>query len=66
MVLLAENNNFADEPDTIAGAHQLIADLQSIEWEAKVQLRLNEPATLMRLCSSAFRRRVMGLRMIKF
>lgn len=35
VVLLAENNNFADEPDTIAGAHQLIADLQTIEWEAK-------------------------------
>jgi beta-N-acetylhexosaminidase len=37
VVLLAENNNFVDEPDTIAGAHQLITALQTIEWEATEQ-----------------------------
>ncbi|MGZ9221122.1 MAG: glycoside hydrolase family 3 N-terminal domain-containing protein [Anaerolineales bacterium] len=37
VVLLAENNNFVDEPDTIAGAHRLITDLQTIEWEATEQ-----------------------------
>lgn len=39
VVLLAENNNFVDEPDTIAGAHQLISALQTIESEA------SEPST---------------------
>ena len=34
VVLLAENNNFVEEPDTIAGAQQLIRALQTIEWEA--------------------------------
>src|SRR5574341_135234 len=34
VVLLAENNNFVEEPDTVAGAHQLISALQTIEWEA--------------------------------
>ena len=37
VVLLAENSNFGDEPDTIAGAHQLITALQTIEWEATEQ-----------------------------
>jgi beta-N-acetylhexosaminidase len=37
VVLLAENNNFVDEPETITGAHQLITDLQTIEWEATEQ-----------------------------
>src|SRR5687768_806217 len=37
VVLLAENNNFVDEPETIAGAHQLISALQTIEWEATEQ-----------------------------
>ena len=31
VVLLAENDNFVAQPDTITGAHQLIADLQTIE-----------------------------------
>jgi beta-N-acetylhexosaminidase len=34
VVLLAENNNFVDDPDTITGAQQLIRALQTIEWEA--------------------------------
>jgi beta-N-acetylhexosaminidase len=34
VVLLAGNNNFVEEPDTIAGAQQLIRALQTIEWEA--------------------------------
>jgi beta-N-acetylhexosaminidase len=29
VVLLAENDNFVDAPDTVAGAYQLIADLQT-------------------------------------
>ena len=37
VVLLDENNNFIDQPDTIAGAHQLITALQTIEWEATEQ-----------------------------
>ena len=37
VVLLAENNNFIDQPDTIDGAHQLITALQTIEWEATEQ-----------------------------
>jgi len=34
VVLLAENDNFLGEPDTISAAHQLIAALQTIEWDA--------------------------------
>lgn len=34
VVLLAENNNFIEEPDTIPGAQQLIGALQTIEWES--------------------------------
>jgi beta-N-acetylhexosaminidase len=34
VVLLAENNNFLPEPDTISSAHQLITALQSIESDA--------------------------------
>jgi beta-N-acetylhexosaminidase len=34
VVLLAENNNFVEEPDTLTGAQQLIGALQTIEWEA--------------------------------
>src|SRR5215208_1087314 len=37
VVLLAENNNFADEPETIVGTHQLITALQTIEWEVTEQ-----------------------------
>src|SRR5688500_17229053 len=34
VVLLAESNNFVEEPDTLASAQQLIGALQSIEREA--------------------------------
>jgi beta-N-acetylhexosaminidase len=34
VILLAENNNFVSEPDTVLSANQLINSLQSIEWEA--------------------------------
>ncbi len=34
VVLLAENDNFNPPPDTLTGAHQLIADLQKIEWDS--------------------------------
>ena len=34
VVLLAENDNFLDAPETVPAARQLIADLQSLEWTA--------------------------------
>lgn len=34
VVLLAENDNFVGEPETITSAHQLTNALQSLEWEA--------------------------------
>ncbi len=34
VILLSENNNFVAEPETVSSARQLIADLQSIEWDA--------------------------------
>ena len=41
VILLAENDNFVGEPDTIAGAHQLVNALQSIE--ARVNLEATGP-----------------------
>ena len=38
VALLAENDNFIDEPDTINAAHQLINKLQTIEWETTTSL----------------------------
>ncbi len=34
VVLLAGNDNFVAAPDTVSGAYQLIAQLQSAEWQA--------------------------------
>lgn len=34
VVLLAENDNFVDAPETVPGAYQLVSDLQNLEWEA--------------------------------
>src|SRR6185503_19610404 len=34
MVLLADNDNFTAAPETVTSAHQLINNLQSIEWDA--------------------------------
>src|SRR5215510_8394869 len=34
IVLLADNDNFVAAPDTVTSAHQLINDLQSIEWDS--------------------------------
>jgi beta-N-acetylhexosaminidase len=34
MVLLADNDNFVASPDTVTAAHQLINNLQGIEWDA--------------------------------
>lgn len=34
VVLLANNNNFVEEPDTLPAAQELIGALQTIEWEA--------------------------------
>lgn len=36
VILLAGNDNFVAEPDTVTSAHQLIGNLQSIEWNATV------------------------------
>src|SRR5215207_5279141 len=36
VVLQAANDNFIAEPDTVTGAHQLINDLQGMEWDATV------------------------------
>lgn len=36
VILLAKNDNFVSEPDTVASAHQLIATLQNTEWGATV------------------------------
>ena len=33
VILVAGNDNFTPEPDTLANAHELIANLQQIEWE---------------------------------
>ncbi|HKY52774.1 MAG TPA: glycoside hydrolase family 3 N-terminal domain-containing protein, partial [Anaerolineales bacterium] len=41
VVLLAENDNFIAEPDTIPGAHQLVNALQSIEWETTASFSEN-------------------------
>ncbi|HUG33129.1 MAG TPA: glycoside hydrolase family 3 N-terminal domain-containing protein [Anaerolineales bacterium] len=38
VVLLAENDNFLGEPDTIAGTHQLISSLQTLEWDTTASL----------------------------
>jgi beta-N-acetylhexosaminidase len=34
VILLAANDNFVEEPNTVTAAHQLIANLQGIEWDA--------------------------------
>lgn len=34
VILLAANDNFVEEPNTVTAAHELIADLQGIEWDA--------------------------------
>lgn len=34
VVLLAENDNFLDAPETVSAAHQLIESLQTLEWDA--------------------------------
>jgi len=34
VVLLAENDNFNPTPNTVSGTHQLISDLQNVEWDA--------------------------------
>lgn len=34
VVLLAENDNFKPTPNTVSGTHQLISELQNVEWDA--------------------------------
>ncbi|HEU0291712.1 MAG TPA: glycoside hydrolase family 3 N-terminal domain-containing protein [Anaerolineales bacterium] len=41
VVLLADNDNFVAAPDTLTSVHQLINNLQSLEWDATA-LGLNE------------------------
>jgi beta-N-acetylhexosaminidase len=36
VMLLAGNDNFVSEPDTVLSAHQLIANLQKVEWNASL------------------------------
>ena len=36
VILLAQNDNFAPEPDTIAHAHELIESIQRLKWSASV------------------------------
>lgn len=44
VILLAANDNFVAEPDTVTSARQLIADLQNIEWNATVTDTTEEKA----------------------
>ena len=46
VVLLAENDNFITEPDTIQGVHQLVNALQSMEWETTTSNSENTYAPL--------------------
>jgi beta-N-acetylhexosaminidase len=41
VVLLADNDNFVAAPETVTGAHELINNLQGLEWDATA-LGLNE------------------------
>ena len=41
VVLLAENDNFVAEPDSIPAAHQLVNALQGIEWETTASVSEN-------------------------
>lgn len=34
VILLSNNDNFTAEPETVFSAHQLISDLQTVEWNA--------------------------------
>lgn len=36
VVLMAENDNFNPTPNTVSGTHQLISELQQIEWDSSV------------------------------
>ncbi len=69
VVLLAGNDNFLPEPDTISSAHQLINTLQTIEANAKpiptVEAEPQTSANYMCLCLLGFHRKAMGRPMIK-
>lgn len=41
IVLLAENDNFLDAPETISAAHRLTESLQTLEWDATASLASN-------------------------
>jgi beta-N-acetylhexosaminidase len=45
VVLLAENDNFNPTPSTVSGAHQLINNLQNIEWNTSTTSPAFDPAT---------------------
>ncbi|MFN8403591.1 MAG: glycoside hydrolase family 3 N-terminal domain-containing protein [Anaerolineales bacterium] len=42
VVLLAQNDNFLDSPETVPAAHKLISDLQSVEWSASSDALQNQ------------------------
>ena len=44
VVLLSENDNFNPSPNTVSGTHQLIANLQSIEWDTSTS-PLSDPTS---------------------
>lgn len=41
VILLASHDNFLPAPDTVAGAHRLIADLQTAEWQSSQAVSLD-------------------------
>jgi beta-N-acetylhexosaminidase len=43
VILLAENDNFLGEPDTLTGTHQLINTLQSIEAQVNLETAVPDP-----------------------
>ncbi len=45
VVLLAGNDNFADTPNTISQAYQLISGLQNVEWESSQKLAATPSTT---------------------
>ncbi len=47
VVLQAENDNFISSPSTVSATHQLISDIQNIEWDSTISpISVPEPDTL--------------------
>jgi beta-N-acetylhexosaminidase len=45
VVLLSDNDNFVDAPNTAAGLRQLVQDLQDIEYQSSIEDSILDPAT---------------------